>query len=90
MDAEVYSLSFKYLGKVTYKIKNTGTFRCIKFAVQVVAGDVFTGEEQMIICATDDENKIPVYAESPIIIGRVEVKLLDYKGLKYPLTSLIK
>ena len=38
----------------------------------------------------DDENKIPLYIESPVRVGSINAYISGYKGLKYPMTSLIK
>ena len=59
----------------------------LKFAAKVVAGEVFKGEEEMIIWVSDDYNKVPLYFESPIIVGKVSGRLKRYSGLKYPLSS---
>ena len=51
---------------------------------------MFTGKDDMFIWVTDDENKVPLLFESPIIVGRVQGRLTSYKNLKSPLTSKIK
>lgn len=90
LDREVYHLYIRYLGKEDKKIKGNGTFNCLKFSAAVVKGTVFKGGETLTLWVTADKNRIPVYAESPIIIGNVRVKLKEWEYLKYPLTSLIK
>jgi Protein of unknown function (DUF3108). len=72
------------------KIYKLGTFKTMKFAVKLVAGSVFTGEEEMIIYVSDDQNKIPLLFEAPILVGKVSGRLSAYKNLKYPLYSKIK
>ena len=62
----------------------------MKFAVKVVAGNVFDGREDMNIWITDDQNKFPVFFESPILVGRVQGRMSSVTGNKYPLTSKIK
>ena len=39
---------------------------------------------------SDDENKIPLYIESPVKIGSINAYISGYKGLKYPVSSLMK
>ena len=58
--------------------------------MKLVAGSVFTGKDDMFIWVTDDENKVPLLFESPIIVGRVQGRLVEYSNLKGPLTSKIK
>ena len=41
----------------------------------------------MTVWVTDDENKIPVLVESPILIGFIRAELNKYEGLRNPLKS---
>lgn len=54
-------------------IKGLGTVMTMKFKASLIAGQVFNGDEDLTIWVTDDDNRIPVYAESPIRVGRVYV-----------------
>ena len=49
IDKEIYNLYFIYLGKAVKKVPGYGTFRTMKFAVRVVAGNVFSGKDDMLI-----------------------------------------
>ena len=53
-------------------------------------GFSFTDGTVFTIWISDDENKIPLYLESPVRIGSINAYLSGYKGLKYPLKSRIK
>lgn len=90
IDDDVYNFYFILIGKEVKKVRGLGTFNTLKFAVRLVAGSVFTGEDEMYIWVTDDENKVPLLFESPIIVGRVQGRLVEYSNLKGPLTSKIK
>ena len=90
IDDDVYNFHYVYLGKEVKKVKNLGTFNTLKFAVRLVAGSVFTGKDDMYIWVTDDGNKVPLMFESPILVGKVQGTLVDYKNLKGPLDSKIK
>ncbi|MBR4801924.1 MAG: DUF3108 domain-containing protein [Bacteroidales bacterium] len=90
IDKEVYNIYFIFQGRENKKIPGNGTYKTLKFAVKVVAGNVFDGKEDMNIWVTDDQNKIPVFFESPILVGRVQGRLIAVSGNKYPLTSKIK
>lgn len=90
IDDDVYNLYFIILGREQLTLKGVGTFNTLKFAAKLVAGEVFTGEEEMIIWVTDDRNRVPVYFESPIIVGTAYGKLKSWSGLKYPLTSKVR
>lgn len=90
IDDDVYNFYFILVGREVKKIKGLGTFNTLKVAVKLVAGSVFTGKDDMFVWVTDDENKVPLLFESPIIVGRVQGRLVSYKNLKFPLKSKIK
>ena len=90
IDDDVYNFWYIFMGKEEKKIKGLGTFNTMKFAVRLVAGSVFTGKDDMYIWVTDDENKVPLLFESPIIVGRVRGRLKEFTNLKGELKSKIK
>ncbi|MDR0660711.1 MAG: DUF3108 domain-containing protein [Prevotellaceae bacterium] len=87
LDDEIYNLKYRYIGKETVSI-DLGNFRCLKFGIQVVAGDVFKGDEEVTLWVTDDRNHLPIKAESPIIVGKVRITLTKMNNIKHPLTSM--
>lgn len=90
MDKEVWPLSVKYKGRYKQVTVKGGTkFKAFKFSPDVISGEVFKEGTQMDIWVSDDNNRIPVYIESPVSVGSVKIVLKDYKGLKYPLTAKI-
>lgn len=88
LDNENYNLYIRYLGKETIKTKY-GKFKAIKFKPLLVKGTIFEGGEKMEVWVSDDGNKIPLRIESPISVGSVKVDMMEYKNLRYPLSSLI-
>lgn len=88
LDNEVYHLYLRYLGKETVKTKY-GKFRAIKFKPLLVKGTIFDGGEKMTVWVSDDPNHIPLRIESPISVGSVKVDMMQYRGLRYPLSSLV-
>ncbi len=88
LDNETFNLYIRYLGKETIKTKY-GKFRAIKFKPLLVKGTIFEGGEKMVVWVSDDGNKIPLRIESPISVGSVKVDMMNYKNLRYPLSSLI-
>lgn len=86
LDGEIYPIQVKYLGKETIKTK-IGKFRCIKFAPELVEGDIFEDGDELVVYASDDENKIPIYLESKLSFGKVKVYLQEFENLKHPLSS---
>ncbi len=90
LDRQLENLYFRYKGIENIKIRKLGEFECIKLSVLLVAGTVFKGGESMTVWITNDRNRIPVYVESPIIVGSVKARLFAYDHLKYPVDSQIK
>ena len=90
IDDDVYNFYYIYKGKEVKKVKGLGTFNTLKFSVRLVAGSVFTGKDDMTVWVTDDQNKVPVLFESPILVGKVQGRLVSFKNLKAPLTSKIE
>ena len=88
LDNEVFNLYIKYLGKEEIKTKY-GKFRAIKFKPLLVKGTLFEGGEKMTVWVSDDANHIPLRIESPIVVGSVKVDMMQYRNLRYPLSSMI-
>lgn len=88
IDNEIYNMYIRYLGKETVKTQY-GKFKAIKFKPLLVKGTLFEGGEKMTVWVSDDRNKIPLRIESPIVVGSVKADMMSYRGLRYPLTSLI-
>jgi hypothetical protein len=65
-------------------------YRCVKFAAKMVQGTIFRGDEDVLVWVTDDENRIPVYIEAKILVGTVKAYLKDMRGLRNPVSSLLK
>lgn len=85
IDDDVYNISFRFIKRETKKIKSIGKVNCLKFTVEVIAGEVFKGDEKIDLWISDDKNHIPVFMETPIVVGKVRARLKEYKNLKYPL-----
>lgn len=88
IDDDIYNVYFIMLGRETKKVKGLGNVRTVKFAAKLLAGEVFNGEEDMIIWISDDDNRVPVYFEAPILVGTASGRLSAYEGLKHPFSSL--
>jgi hypothetical protein len=84
LDNELYNIYFRYLGTEKKKIKHFGEIDCMKFSAMLIQGTVFKGGEKMFLWVTNDKNRIPVYVESPIIVGSVRGTLVGLKGNRYP------
>lgn len=89
LDNELTNIYFRYLGKENIRVRGFGKFRCIKFSVYLVEGTLFEGGEDMVVWVTDDKNRIPLKINSPILVGSVKARIINMKGIKHPLSSLI-
>jgi hypothetical protein len=89
LDDTVFSTKVLFLGKETIST-SIGKIRCIKIKPQVLTGTVFKDPYPVILWVSDDKNKIPVKAESEILVGKVKLELINYSGLKNPFTSMVK
>ena len=88
LDDEVNHLYLRYIGKETVKTRY-GKFHSIKIKPLLIKGTMFEGGEKMNVWISDDPNHLVLRIESPISVGNIKVDMMDYKNLKYPLTSLI-
>ena len=86
LDDGVYNIKCRFLGREAKKIKAFDMkVNCLKFAVEVIAGSVFKGNEKISLWVSDDKNRIPLELESPIIVGKIKGRILKCENLKYPL-----
>jgi len=90
IDEEMYDIYFRFEGRENKRVPRMGTFRTMKFALKVIAGEVFNGDNELYLWISDDENKIPVWIESPVKVGSVIGRLTGYENLKHPLTSKLE
>lgn len=81
LDDQVYDIFIRYLGKEKITTK-FGTYNAIKFKPLLINGTIFSGGEKMTVWVTDDSNKIPIYIETEILIGKIKVYLSESKGVK--------
>lgn len=89
LDQKIENIYIRYLGKGTHQTDRLGKFRCIKFSPLLVSGSIFKEGDEMVVWVTDDENQVPIYVESPIIVGTIKAKIKSMKNLKHKVTSKI-
>ena len=90
IDDDVFNVYFILYGRETIKVQVLGHVRTIKFAAKLLEGEVFKGEADMLIWVSDDDNRLPVYFEAPLLVGTARGRMSSYSGLKYPFEALIK
>ena len=89
LDGAIYPSYLRYLGIEIIKDDNLGMVRCIKFKPKLISGTIFKGGEGMTVWITDDQNKVPIYVETPIIIGTVKAYLINTVGMRYKLNCQV-
>ena len=84
---KMFPFQIRYLG--TEKIKTRfGKVECYKFAPVTEVGRAFKTKEGMFMWLSKDKNRIPVKIKFELVVGAFHCELENYKGLKYPFTSL--
>lgn len=87
-DKEVYNLGVEYAGvEKKKKIKGMGKCNTLKIIPDLVEGHVFEDNTRMEIWLSNDENRIPLLIESPLVVGSAKAILIEVEGLKYPLSA---
>ncbi len=66
-----------------------GTFNTLRFKPEVLEGKVFSQPYPMTLWVSDDENKMPIRAESGLVVGRARLDLVQFGGLKNLITSFV-
>jgi hypothetical protein len=84
LDKQVEKTWIRYTGKKVLTTREGKQVSCIVFQPLLIEGSIFSGGEEMQVWVSDDENKVPLYIESEIIIGTIKVYLTEATGLKVP------
>lgn len=90
LDNTIYHVYIRYIGKEVLDIREQGSFKCIKFKPLLIEGTLFKEGEGMVVWVTDDKNKVPVYIETPIVVGSIKVRLKEYVNLRNESDAKIK
>lgn len=89
IDNELFNVGTIYMGKQQVETK-FGVLNCVKAQPMLLKGRVFNDTDGMQLFVTDDNNRLPVFIESPLSVGSVKAVLKEYNGLKYHMDCLAK
>lgn len=89
MDGKSYQLRFRYVSREDLET-DLGTFHTLVVKPQLLEGRVFKDQEALTLWVTDDQNKVPLRAESSIFVGSVKMDLISMKNLRNPVQSKVK
>lgn len=84
---EVCDIHFVYRGKDLKEMPGVGLVNAMKFSIEVVEGDVFTDDSDLLLWISDDANRIPLCFEAPLKIGMVRGRLVAAEGLRVAYTK---
>jgi len=93
MRDKVERLQYKFIGFEERNISGLGRYRTMKFSCQLTTPDdydSFPDGTEFFVWFSDDQNRIPLYLETPIRVGSVKCYLSSYQGLKYPLGGKVQ
>ena len=78
----------KFAGKVTVKADNGVKYRCLRLAYEELEDGKF--KKIVDFYVTDDANHVPVRLDMFLKFGSAKAFLLGMKGVKNPVTSIVK
>lgn len=92
LEDTIRRIDYKFLGREILKVKDLGKFHTLKFSCQLATTTEISFEDgtEFFLWVSDDKNRIPLYIESPIRVGSIQARLIQYENLKYKLDSKIK
>ncbi|MBT5404049.1 MAG: DUF3108 domain-containing protein, partial [Crocinitomicaceae bacterium] len=85
-----YDTYIRFTGRGIEKSRNGTSYKVIKFRPMLIEGTIFKGGEDMEVSVSDDKNRIPIYVEASILIGKVKVYLDKMSGVKFPMEARLK
>lgn len=91
LEDTVRNITATFLGREEKQIRELGRFRTLKFSCKFATSsdETFKDGAEFFIWISDDKNKIPIYLESPIRVGKVVVYLSSWSGLAHSFSSII-
>jgi hypothetical protein len=90
LDGQKYDTYIRFTGRGIEKSRNGTSYKVIKFRPMLIEGTIFKGGEDMEVSVSDDKNRIPIYVEASILIGKVKVYLDKMSGVKFPMEARLK
>lgn len=90
IDNEIHESYIRFIGREELKVKDLGNFSTIKFSPLLIEGTIFNSGEDMTVWVTDDENKVPLLIETPILVGSIRARLLSTENLRHSVKSRIR
>ncbi|MCB0761879.1 MAG: DUF3108 domain-containing protein [Flavobacteriales bacterium] len=81
LDGETYTSYVRYIGIQNWVHPETGiTHECIVFKPWLIDGTVFSEGENMTVFVSNTPDKIPLYIETDLLVGKAEVYFVPEKS----------
>ena len=90
IDDDIYNVHFILHGRETIDVKGLGRINVIKFSAKLLAGEVFRSDTDMTIYISDDGNRLPVYFEAPLLVGKATGRMTSCSSLAHPFSSMVR
>ena len=92
LEDTVRIITYTYLGEDVVKLKGIGKVASHKFTCTIATSGVETFKDgtNFFLWLSADDNRIPLWIESPIRVGSVLAYLTDYKNLRTELRTIPK
>lgn len=89
VEDELYDFYLVYQGKEVVRT-SFGKINAIKLFPEVPNNSLFDGKNSVRFWVSDDQNRLPIKVEADMFVGAVELDIVDYSGLKYPINFASK
>lgn len=80
-DKEVYTIKMQYKRKEKIET-NIGTFDAYVLSPIIPKNKLFRGEQPVTVWVSDDDNKIPLKVKAKLVVGSLDMEIMDAKGLR--------
>lgn len=82
----VRNINYRFEGRQRVSLGGLGRIETLVFKCELAdaSGNSFDDGSEFTIWISDDRNRIPIAVDSPIKVGSVKVRLVAYRGLKFP------
>lgn len=80
-DKEVYTIKMVYKRKEKIQT-NIGTFDAYVLSPIIPKNKLFRGEQPVTVWVSDDRNKIPLKIKAKLVVGSLDMEIMDAKGLR--------
>ncbi len=83
----IRTVQYRFIGRETIRLDGFGKQETLRFRCQLAndSGVSFKDGDEFDLWLSDDKNRIPLFMESPIKVGKVRVRLFEANGIIEPL-----